>query len=414
MNLAWTIARRYLFARKSHHLINVISWVSVVGVAVGTFGLVVVLSVFNGFGNLVLSLYNAFDPDMKVVPASGKSFQLPDSLMRELRNRPDVAAITFVQEDNALLRYMDRQYVVTLKGVSESFFQTSNISDKMLEGEAILQEEEMNFMIPGAQIAYSMGIRPNDMLQRVTVFMPQRGIDPGVASLDPSSAFVQRSLVASGIFGVQQDFDAKYVIVPLRFMRELTSDSTGLSALELRLKPGIDQRSTRESLQAFFGERFRVNDRLMQHDFLYRIIGSEKVAVYIILGFILLIAAFNLFGTLTMLILDKRDDLQTLYHMGADLKMAQQIFLIEGLLISVGGALAGMLLGALLCGAQQVFGFVKIGGGEGFVVEAYPVAMQAGDFLMITLIVFAIGFLAAWYTSRTIVGRLSEERLREP
>ncbi|MBK7886695.1 MAG: ABC transporter permease [Bacteroidetes bacterium] len=412
MNLAWKIARRYLFAKKSHHLINIISWVSVLGVAVGTFGLVVVLSVFNGFGNLVMSLYNSFDPDIKITPAYGKTFPVSDSLLRELHQRPEIAGMTFVLEDNALLKYMDRQYVVTVKGVSESFLQTSEISSKLLDGEAVLESGDRDFMIAGAQIAYALGARPNDPLHSVQVFMPQKGIDPGLASIDPSSAFAQRSILISGVFGVQQDFDAKYVLVPLRFIQEMTGDSTGLSAMEIKLKEGVDAEEARENLETFFGKSFVVKDRLMQHDFLYKIIKSEKVAVYIILGFILLIAAFNLFGTLTMLILDKRDDLQTLFYMGADLKMARQIFLLEGLLISVGGAMVGMIAGGIICAIQQYFGVIKIGGGEGFVVEAYPVAMQAGDFALVMLIVFSIGFAAAFYTSGVIVTRLSDVRLK--
>lgn len=412
MNLAWKIARRYLFAKKSHHLINIISWVSVLGVAVGTFGLIVVLSVFNGFGNLVMSLYNSFDPDIKITPVYGKTFPVSDSLLRELHHRTEIAGMTFVLEDNALLKYADRQNVVTLKGVSESFLRTSEISSKLLAGEAVLESGDRDFMIAGAQIAYSLGLRPNDPLHSVTVYMPQKGIDPGLALIDPSSAFAQRSILISGVFGVQQDFDARYVIVPIRFMQELTNDTMAFSAFEIKLKDGVDPEEARTNLQAFFGDDFVVKDRLMQHDFLNKIIKSEKVAVYIILGFILLIAAFNLFGTLTMLILDKRDDLQTLFYLGADLKMARQIFLLEGLLISVGGALAGMLAGAVICAIQQFFGIVKIGGGEGFLVEAYPVAMQGGDFALVMLIVFSIGFVAAFYTSGVIVTRLSDARLK--
>lgn len=411
MKLAWTIARRYLFAKKSHHLINIISWVSVAGVAVGTFGLIVVLSVFNGFGDLVLSLYNSFDPDIRVQPAEGKTFGSSDSLYRELSKNPDVAFVTFVLEDNALLRYMDRQYVVTVKGVSETFLKTSDLQGKILDGEALLQSGDANYMIAGAQIAYSLGIRPNDLLHRVNIFLPKKGIDPAYGSLDPSAAFSQQAIITSGIFGIQQDFDGKYVVVPLRFMRELTGEETALSSFEIKVKDGASYTDVAENLQQQLGTGFVVKDRLQQHDFLAKIIGSEKVAVYIILGFILLIASFNLFGTLTMLILDKRDDLQTLYYMGADLKMARMIFLLEGLVISVGGAMVGMLLGALVCGLQQSFGIIKIGSGDDFITEAYPVAMRAVDFVVVAGIVLLIGFSAAWYTSRVIVKRQSDPRL---
>lgn len=411
MSLAWTITRRYLFAKKSHHLINVISWISVLGVAVGTFGLVVVLSVFNGFGNLVMEMYNTFDPDIKIETQSGRSFDPGEKIIQTLEKHPNVAAITFVKEENALLRYMDRQYVVTLKGVSNSFFSTSALKEKIVDGEALLESGDVNFMIPGAQIAYSMGIRPNDLLNQVNIFMPQRGIDPGLTMLDPSDAFIQRSMVAAGVFSVQQEFDAKYVIVPLRFMQDIAGDKKSISSFEIKLKNGELAEETRLQLQQIMGNDFKVKDRLMQHDFLFKVIGAEKVAVYVILGFILMIAAFNLFGTLTMLILDKRDDLQTLYHMGADLKLAQRIFLLEGLVISVGGAFVGMIVGALVCALQQSFGIIKLGGGEGFVVEAYPVAMQLSDFVIVMGIVVVIGWFAASYTSKNIVRRISDQRL---
>jgi len=411
MKLAWKIARRYLFAKKSHHLINIISWVSVAGVAVGTFGLVVVLSVFNGFGDLVLSLYNSFDPDIRVTPATGKVFHLSDSLHREITNHPDIAEITFTLEDNALLRYMDRQYVVTVKGVSERFLHTSALRDKLLDGEPRLQQGDADFMLAGAQIAYSLGLRPNDPLHMVSIYMPRKGLDPTQALRDPDAAFAQERILTSGIFGVQQEFDGKYVIVPLRFMRRLSGEEERFSALEIKLKDPAASDKAAVRLSEMLGNQFIVKDRLQQHAFLYRIILSEKVAVYAILGLILLIAVFNLFGTLTMLILDKRTDLQTLYVLGADLQLARYVFLLEGLLISVGGALAGIVTGAIVCGLQQMFGIIKIGGGEGFITEAYPVAMRAGDFALVALVVFVIGFAASLYTSGIIVKRQSDPRL---
>lgn len=411
MKLAWTIARRYLFAKKSHHLINIISWVSVTGVAVGTFGLVVVLSVFNGFGDLVMSLYNSFDPDLRVTPVEGKFFPLSDSLEQNLRNSPSIAALTLTLEDNALLRYMDRQYVVTVKGVSEDFLRTSALAGKILEGEAVLQRGPTDFMMAGAQIAYSLGLRPNDPLHQVSMYMPRKGLDPSQALLDPDAAFSQERITAAGIFGVQQEFDGKYVIVPLRFMRRLSGEEQRISALEIKLKDPEASTAVAATLSQQLGKDFVVKDRLQQHAFLYRIIRSEKVAVYAILGFILLIAAFNLFGTLTMLILDKRADLHTLYTLGADLRLARRIFLLEGLLISVGGAFTGMLLGALVCGIQQTFGLLKMGG-DGFLTEAYPVAMRAGDFVLVALVVLLIGFAAAAYTAGIIVKRQSDVRLR--
>jgi len=412
MRLSWTIARRYLFARKSHHLINVIGWVSVAGVAVSTFGLIVVLSVFNGFGNLVLSLYNSFDPDLRVTPAEGKTFEPSDSLLQAFQATGYVDAVTMVLEDNALLRNDERQYVATLKGVDSCFFKTSSISEKIIDGTADLKRGETDFLLLGAQIAYSLGVTPGNPLAQVSIFMPMPGIDPAYATLDPSSAFTRQTAVPGGVFSIQQDFDSKYVIVPLSLMRTLTGKETAVTALEIKLNDGTSAETATADLQSLAGPSLVIKDRYGQHDFLYKILRSEKAAVYLILCFILLIASFNLFGTLTILIIEKRNDLQTLFHLGANLKLARQIFMIEGLLISVGGAVTGMVTGAIVCGLQQYFGILKINGGEGFVTEAYPVAMQLSDFVLVFGIVFAIGYASSSFTSRIIVGRQSDARLK--
>jgi lipoprotein-releasing system permease protein len=413
MKLAFTIAKRYLFAKKSQQLINVISGISVLGVCVGSFGLIVVLSVFNGFGNLVLSLYNSFDPDIRITVSEGRFFDPAAPPLKTALNDSGITAVTRVLEENALLRYMERQYVVTLKGMSSEFTETSGIAGKIIDGSAELEDGPMDYMVAGAGVAYALGLRVNDPIYTVTVIMPQKGIDPSTALIDPSSAFMQQPIITGGVFSIQQDFDTKYALVPLRFMRTMTDETQRVSALELRLKPDIDAARFADELQTRLGEAYTVKDRLRQHDFLYQILRSEKVAVYLILGFILLIAAFNIFGTLTMLVLDKSDDLQTLFRIGADMGLARRIFLLEGLLISVGGGLTGMAMGALLCGLQQRFGLIRIGSGEGFVAEAYPVAMQAGDFVLVFLIVLGIGFSAAWYTSGHLVRKQADPRLLE-
>jgi len=405
MNLAWTIARRYLVAKKSQNIINIISWVSVIGVGVGTLGLIIVLSVFNGFGNLVLSLYNSFDADIRITPVVGKSFDPEQANLDRLKKLNVVDVFTYCLEENALLRYRDKQYIATVKGVSDSFFKSSELKNKIIAGEAVLQIDSTDYMILGGQIAYSLGLRVGDPLNTIAVFMPLKGIDPSNALLDPTSAFAQKNIQTSAVFSIQQDFDSKYVIVPLRFMRTLTGNEKGISALEIKLKPNANNEDAVEEIQKIAGEKFEVKGRLQQHDFLYKILKSEKIGVYLILGFILMIAAFNLFGTLTMLIIDKKNDIRVLMNMGANLQMIQRVFLIEGLLISLVGAIAGMVLGGIICGLQQAFGIVRLEHSEGFITEAYPVAMQLGDFVIVFIIVFVIGFAAAWYTSRQIVKR---------
>lgn len=414
MHPASNIARRYLFSRKSHHLINVVSWVSLAGVAVGTFGLIVVLSVFNGFGNLVLSLYDSFDPDIRIVSAEGKTFESSEKLLNNIKACPLVAELTPVLETMALVRYRDRQMVVTLKGVDTSFLKTTGIAGKIIAGEAVLQEGDRDFLIVGSHIAYKLGLRPEDPLYRISIFLPRSGIDLSAPSLEAADAFSEKAVYASGVFGVQQDFDARYIITPLRLVHELKSVSDRQhSQIEIKLKDGTDPSAAREALQAICGDGFIVKDRLMQHDFLYKILHAEKAAVYLILGFILIIAAFNLFGTLTMLILDKKKDLQTLFSMGADLSLVRRIFLLEGMMISVGGSVAGLFCGALVCGIQQYFGIIRLGEGESYITEAYPVDMQWGDFLIVIFTALLIGYIAARYTSGVIVTRLADDRLKQ-
>lgn len=405
MNLSWTIARRYLVAKKSQNIINIISWVSVIGVGVGTVGLVIVLSVFNGFGNLVLSLYNSFDADVRITPSIGKTFDPQQVHLDQLKKNANVDVVTFCLEENALLRYREKQYIATVKGVDESFFKSSEIKNKIVAGDPVLQIDSTDYMILGGQIAYSLGLNVGDPLNTVAVYMPLKGIDPSTALIDPASAFAQKNIRMSGVFSIQQDFDSKYVIVPLRFMRVLTGNEKGISALEIKLKQNVNAEDAVEEIKKITGDKFDVKGRLQQHDFLYKILKSEKIGVYLILGFILMIAAFNLFGTLTMLIIDKKNDIKILMNMGANLQMIQRIFLIEGLLISLVGAFSGMILGAIICGLQQAFGIVRLEHSEGFITESYPVAMQPGDFVIVFIIVFVIGFAAAWYTSRQIVKR---------
>jgi lipoprotein-releasing system permease protein len=400
--LAFQIARRYLIAKKSHQAINIISMVSLIGVMVGTMGLIIVLSVFNGFGNLVLSLFNSFDPDIKVTSTYSKTFD-PDSI--GINSIKKLAAVKYVNEsleENALLRYSDRQFIATIKGVSEDFLKSTAISDKLLDGLAVLQKGDTNFAIVGGQIAYSLGLHLDDPLHSIGVYIPRRDVNYQ-STLDPSEAFNGRNIYASAVFGIQQDFDSKYVLVPLRWAREIIGREKNISSLEIALREGSDSEATVAEIKKITGDRFEVKDRYQQHDFLYKILRSEKLAVFMILGFILLIATFNIIGTLTMLIIEKKKDIAILLSMGADLPLIKKIFLLEGLLISLSGAIAGLILGAGICYVQQSFGIIKLENAENFVVNAYPVLMQGTDFLLVFITVFAIGTAAAWYTANAIV-----------
>lgn len=411
VGLAWKIARRYFAAKRSHHLINIISKISVAGVCVGTMGLIIVLSVFNGFGNLVLNMYDSFDPDIVITPAKGKFFNPEDAQIEKIKTLSSVSVTTYTLEENVLLRYKERQFIATMKGVSSTYFQSSDLQTKIIDGSPMLRHGDLNFMIPGAGIAYSLGLKLNDPVSRINVYLPKKGIDPSSALMNPDEAFSQRTIAASAVFSVQQDFDNKFAIVPIDFIREMMGEEKKISSIEIKLKKGIDQQVAAQQIQLLTGANFNVKDRFQQHDFLYKILKSEKAGVYLILCFILLIATFNVFGSLTMLIIDKKKDILSLINMGASVSFIKKVFFIEGLLISIFGAGIGMLLGGGVCYAQQRFEIIKLGDAENFVTSSYPVAMQLNDFVLVAVIVLSIGSLAAFVTSRLIVKRQLENTI---
>jgi lipoprotein-releasing system permease protein len=411
VGLAWKIARRYFAAKRSHHLINIISKISVAGVCVGTMGLIIVLSVFNGFGNLVLNMYDSFDPDIAITPAKGKFFNPEDVQIEKIKALSSVSVTTYTLEENVLLRYKERQFIATMKGVSSTYFQSSDLQTKIIDGSPTLRHGDLNFMIPGAGIAYSLGLKLNDPVSRINVYLPKKGIDPSSALMNPDEAFSQRTIAASAVFSVQQDFDNKFAIVPIDFIREMMGEEKKISSIEIKLKKGVDQKTAAQEIQQLTGTNFKVKDRFQQHDFLYKILKSEKAGVYLIMCFILLIATFNVFGSLTMLIIDKKKDILSLINMGASVSFIKKVFFIEGLLISVFGAGIGMLLGGGICFLQQRFEIIKLGDAENFVTSSYPVAMQLNDFILVAVIVLSIGSLAAFVTSRLIVKRQLENTI---
>jgi lipoprotein-releasing system permease protein len=411
VGLAWKIARRYFAAKRSHHLINIISKISVAGVCVGTMGLIIVLSVFNGFGNLVLNMYDSFDPDIVITPAKGKFFNPEEAQIDKIKALSSVSVTTYTLEENVLLRYKERQFIATMKGVSSTYFQSSDLQTKIIDGSPMLRHGDLNFMIPGAGIAYSLGLKLNDPVSRINVYLPKKGIVPSSALMNPDEAFSQRTIAASAVFSVQQDFDNKFAIVPIDFIREMMGEEKKISSIEIKLKKGVDQQTAAQEIQQLTGAKFKVKDRFQQHDFLYKILKSEKAGVYLIMCFILLIATFNVFGSLTMLIIDKKKDILSLINMGASVSFIKKVFFIEGLLISVFGAGIGMLLGGGICFAQQRFEIIKLGDAENFVTNSYPVAMQLNDFILVAVIVLSIGSLAAFVTSRLIVKRQLENTI---
>jgi len=400
MNLSLYIAKRYLISKKSHNIINIISLISLTGVMVGTMALIIVLSVFNGFETLVKSLFNTFDPDLKISLVEGKVFSTEDINTSAIEALPGVKGLTWVFEESALLKYQNRQALVTLKGLSENFEKISILDTMIIRGELLLQNNDLNYIVLGYGVALTLGINLNDYLNPVMVYAPRRG---SAARFTPDQAFNTRSLFPSGIFSIQQDFDTKYALVPLRFAREVFEHPDAITAIEIILHPNARAERIKQEVRTIAGSGFYVKDRYEQQELLYKIMRSEKLAIYLILGFILFIATFNIIGTLSMLILDKRKDIAVLHSLGADEKLIRRIFFVEGLLISVFGAFLGMLLGALICQVQIVFGIVPLhAGGGSFVIDSYPVELQWIDFLYVSILVLAISLPAVWYPVRQI------------
>lgn len=401
MNFPFHIAKRYLFSKKSRNAINVISAVSVAGVAIGTIALIVVLSVFNGFDNLIQSLFNSFDPDLKIGSVIGKTFPSDNEKIQMLERVDGILYLTEVVEENALLRYDERQYIATIKGVGEDFVKMSGIDSMIIDGEFSLVKNGKPYAVIGQGVAVSLAVGLN-FISPVIFYVPR---NTKLISLDPTKAFNRKYIFPSGVFAIQQDFDSKYVIVPLFFARDLLGYTNEVSAIEIKIDPAYETSMVQENIKELLGPDFSVKNRFEQQELLYKIMKSEKWAIFLILTFILIVASFNIIGSLTMLIIEKKKDIGILRSMGTSLSVLRQIFLFEGWMISLLGAFTGLILGTFICWIQQKFEVIKLQGSGSFVIDAYPVSIEIPDLIWIFLTVLLIGYLAAWYPVRYITKR---------
>ena len=411
MNFPFYIAKRYLLSKKSHNIINIISGISVVGVTVGTMALIVVLSVFNGFEDLVKSLFNTFDADILITAKTGKTFNAGDLPKENIKDIPGLISYTEVVEENALLKYKTEQFIVKVKGVSEDFLINNPLDSMIVDGSFILKKGNLDYTIMGYLVAYHLGINLNDFSSPVSIYVPRRTAK-NLSSFDQS--FNTANVIPSAVFSVQQEIDTKYVIVPIDLARKLMEYDDEVTGVEIRLSQNIDPDRIIGQISELIGDDYVIKNRFQQQELLYKIMKSEKWAIFFILSFILLIATFNVVGSLTMLILDKKKDIAILYGMGASQKTIKRIFLFEGIMISISGAVLGLLLGALLCWLQLRFGLIGLGSeANAFIVPAYPVKMVTTDFITIFFTVFVIGFVAAWYPVRQISKKYLETSLAE-
>ncbi|MCD8041619.1 MAG: ABC transporter permease [Tannerellaceae bacterium] len=399
MNVPFYIAKRYLFSKKSHNAINIISLVSVGGVIIATVALVCALSVYNGFNNLITLQFSSFDPELKITPATGKVFDPDSPSFRRIKNMPEVEVYCEVLQDNALVRYKDRQEVATIKGVDANFNQLSLIDSILLEGRFALREDIVDYATLGYGLASTLGVRPG-FASPLEIYAPKRNEQVNMAN--PTTSFNLEYAYTGGVFMINQpEYDQSYMILPISLTRELFRYENEVSAIELKLKENSDREKVKHTIQDLLGDSFVVKNRYEQQEASFKMMQIEKWMTYLILCFILAIAVFNIIGSLCMLMIEKQDDVQTLRYLGANDSFIRRIFLFEGWMISGGGALLGISTGLLLCFLQDTFGLIQLGQTAGaFVIDAYPVKVVTSDILTIFITVSLIGFIAAWYPVR--------------
>lgn len=397
--LAFFIAWRYLFSKKSHNAINIVSGISAAGVCVGAAALVCVLSVLNGFNSLVEQMFSAFDPDLKITAVEGKSFRTGTEVFGKIKNHPNVACFSETIEENALVRFTDKQVPATIKGVDSVFTQLTQIDSIITSGKFTVYDGAFERCVAGVGLAHKLGLNAF-FIDPVKIYAPKRSGQ--ISLLRPERSFNESSLFIAGLFSVQQiQYDDEYMLVSLGLARALFDyEPDQVTAVELKLKNPADIAKTQKELREILGGNYNVYDRYEQQEDFFRIMKVEKWMTFLILAFILLIAVFNIIGSLSMLIIDKQKDIEILRDLGADHTLIKNIFLLEGWLISGCGAVIGIVAGVILCLLQQTFGFLRLG--SNYVIEAYPVQVQASDVLLILCTVLLLGFLAAWYPTRYI------------
>ena len=401
MNLPLFIALRYLFSKKKQNIINIISGISVAGIIVGTMALVIVLSVFNGFNGLIETFFSNFDPDLKITASRGKMFSPSENRFEEIQNLLGVLHYAEVIEETALLKYGDQQYPAIVKGVPPNYSDYTSIDTLIIDGIFMLQDDGIDYAVVGQGVAYNLGLGLS-FVDPIRIFVPKKGHQ---ASLNPAQSLNFDYIFPAGVFSLLEEIDSKYLIVPYHFASRLFESENRVSAVELGIDTGVNSKKLQKEIQGILGDSFHVKNKYQQHDMIFRTIKSEKWASYFILVFILIVASFNMLGSLSMLIIDKKEDLFILRSMGADSKLIRKIFLFEGWLISFFGALIGALLGIFICWLQIRFELVTLPGTGSFVITAYPVKIVLSDIFLILGIVLGIGFIASWYPVRFISDR---------
>lgn len=395
MRLPFLFAKRYLVSKKSTNAINIISAISLSGIIVGSAALIIVLSVFNGFEDLVVSLYNSFNPDVRITYEKGKSFDINTSTLDKLANMEGVIAYSKVLEENALVKYGDKQYIATIKGVDENYNKATDIDSAIIRGVYQLKDQDINYAVIGNGIELALFVNIDDSYSSLRVLIPKKG---NKTYINPEDAFNQLNIYPIGVFSIQKEIDDQYVIVPLSFAEKMLGSKNKLSSIELRLNPKIPEAESIAEVKKIFGSDFKIETRYEQNRFLYKVMKTEKLAAYLILTFILIIAAFNMIGSLSMVVLEKTRDIAILKVLGGTRTFIGRIFLYQGFLMACVGYVIGASIAYLLCWGQLHYKFLKLDGL--FVIDAFPVKMQLFDFVVVLATVLIIGLLASWLPAR--------------
>ncbi|RYG22016.1 MAG: ABC transporter permease [Chitinophagaceae bacterium] len=405
MNTALYIAKRYLFAKKSTNAINIISAISVLGVFVGTTALVIILSVFNGFENVVLKMFNTATPQLLIMPAKGKTFDPNQHYLQQLKKDKKIYSYTEVLSENALVRYTDKQSPALIKGVSSDFLKNGSLDSITVEGQFILENAAGPNAVIGSTLQAYLNVNPSDPFEKLQIYSPKKGLK--VPSINPMDNFTSLSISPAGIFEVQQDFDHT-AVVPLSFARELFGEEKMISSVEINLHPNEDADDLKKIIESALGNAFVVKNRIEQNQALYNVLGSEKWMVYIILTFIVIIAIFNIIGSLTMLVIEKLKDISILNSLGAGKKLIRQIFLVEGMMITLSGCVLGLLVGFVFCLLQQQYGFAKMGQTTILATNAYPIGLKWSDFILVFATVTIFSFIASSLASNLSVKKIDK------
>ena len=389
MNVPLLIARRYFRSKNKRNIITIISNISMIGVAVGTAALIIVLSVFNGLEDLVRTLYGKSDPNLVISATKGKAFDVNRTFLMQLQSTPGVALLTEVIEDNALLQYHDRQMVVKMRGLSDNYFGQSQVDANIREGDHRLHRDSLDVALVGAGVQHELSITLNNHLAPLRLLYPRNTVGRKTLSMNPEEAFNQQSLIAGGVFLIEQHIDDSYIFVPLSFAQRLLGYGTRRTALYVKVGQSFEVDQVKKQLRQLLGPAFKVQDSDEQHVSLYKAIKVEKLFVFITLTLILLIASLNIFFSLSMLVIDKKKDIAVLLAMGTSQQAIRRTFLYVGAIVALVGASVGLVTGVSLCWLQQRFGLVSMGMATS-VVEAYPVKMQASDLVFTCLSIVCI------------------------